>query len=43
MKKFFAKIRSWYQSLSPSAKPGVVSIALLVVLVIIAAIIFAIL
>ena len=43
MKNFFAKIRNWYQSLSPAAKPGVVSIALLVVLVIIAAIIFAIL
>ena len=38
MKKFFQNIRNWYSRLSPQAKPGIISIALVIVIIIIAAI-----
>lgn len=38
MKKFFQGIRNWYLRLSPQAKPGIISIALVIVIIIITAI-----
>lgn len=38
MKKFFQDIRNWYLRLSPQAKPGIISIALVIVIIIITAI-----